>query len=200
MKSKKEATRKLADYPSLFAEIRQPDSDYLLIPRHTSENRRYIPFGFLSKDKIIADSCSFIPDATPYDFGIMSSAMHMTWMRYICGRLEGRYRYSNTIVYNNFPWPEPTGSQKKRIEDKAQAVLEARAKFTTSSLADLYDPNTMPPALLKTHQELDKAVDSTYRKTTFKDERSRIEFLFNLYQQITEPLFPKEKKKRRKEN
>lgn len=197
-KSKKSATRKLADYPSQFAEIRQTDSDYLLIPRHTSENRHYVPFGFFGRDKIVADSCSFVPDATPYHFGIMSSAMHMTWMRYTCGRLKGDYRYSNTLVYNNFPWPEPTGPQKKKIEEKAQTVLDTRTKYPTSSLADLYDPNTMPPALLKAHQELDRAVDAAYRKTPFKNERSRIEYLFNLYQKVIEPLIQPEKKKRKK--
>lgn len=116
-------------------------------------------------------------------------------MRYICGRLKSDYRYSNTLVYNNFPWPEPTpGPQKKKIEEKAQAVLDARAKFPNSSLADLYDPSTMPPALLKAHHELDKAVDTSYRKTSFKDERIRIDFLFDQYQQITAPLISKQKK------
>ncbi len=194
--SKKAATVRLAQFPSLFAEIRQPTSDYLLIPRHTSENRSYIPFGFLDKDNIVADSCSFLPNAEHFHFGVMSSVMHMTWVRYICGRLKGDYRYSNKIVYNNFPWPEPTSPQRKKVEEKAKTVLNARANFPKSSLADLYDPNTMPPALLRAHHALDKVVDSTYRKTPFKNERSRIEFLFNLYQQIKEPLISGKKKRK----
>jgi hypothetical protein len=124
--------------------------------------------------------------------------MHMAWMRHVCGRLKSDYRYSNTLVYNNFPWPEPTGPQRKKIEEAAQAVLDARAKYPNSSLADLYDPNTMPPVLLKAHQELDRAVDAAYRRTPFKDERTRIEFLFELYQKLASPLEAKGKKKGKK--
>ena len=124
--------------------------------------------------------------------------MHMAWLKHTCGRIKGDYRYANTLVYNPFPWPGPTSSQKKKIEEKAQAVLGARTKFPGNSLADLYDPDTMPPALLKAHQELDKAVDKAYCKSNFKNEKERIEFLFDLYQQITEPLIPKEKNKRKR--
>lgn len=127
--------------------------------------------------------------------------MHMDWMRYVCGRLKSDYRYSNTLVYNNFPWPAaPSDAQVKAIEEKAQAVLDARATFPNSTLADLYDPLTMPPALLKAHQALDKAVDAAYRKAAFTSERERIEYLFTLYQQLTAPLvtISESKRKRRK--
>jgi hypothetical protein len=187
--SKKSATVKRAEFPALFAEIRQPKSDYLLIPRHSSENRRYIPIGFFNKDFIVADSCSCIPNATLFDFGVLSSAMHMAWVRSVCGRIKSDYRYSNTIVYNNFPWPQAiTDPQKQAIEDVAQAVLDARAKFPTSSLADLYDPLTMPEALTKVHHKLDAAVDGAYAKRKFTGDSDRVAFLFELYQQITSPL------------
>ena len=187
--SKKSATVKLADFPTLFAEIRQPKSDYLLIPCHSSENRKYIPMGFLNKDFIVANSCSCIPGATLFDFGILSSAMHMAWVRSVCGRIKSDYRYSNTIVYNNFPWPQTlTASQKQAIEDAAQAVLNARTQFPDSSLADLYDPLTMPPELTKAHQKLDTAVDAAYAKRKFSGDSDRVAFLFTLYQQLSSPL------------
>ena len=125
--------------------------------------------------------------------------MHMDWMRYVCGRLKSDYRYSNTLVYNNFPWPQdPTPAQVKEIEERAQAVLNARAQFPASTLADLYDPRTMPPVLLKAHHALDRAVDKTYRREPFDNERQRIEYLFSLYQKLVTPLLPALKKRRRK--
>jgi hypothetical protein len=190
LESKRPVTRELAKVPSLFGFISQPDTNYLLIPRVSSENRRYIPLGFLSCDVIAADSCLTIPNATIYHFGVLTSAMHMEWMRQVCGRLESRYRYSNTLVYNNFPWANPTPAQIKNIEEKAKGVLDARAQFPNSTLADLYDPLTMPPALLKAHQALDKEVDKAYRKEKFNSERERIEYLFTLYQQLDQPLLP----------
>ena len=199
LKSTKAATVKWAQMPGLFTENRQPKTKYILIPRHSSENRKYIPFGFYSKDFIIADSCNSIPNATLYHFGIISCVMHMIWIENVCGKLESRYRYSNDIVYNNYPWPEnPTGKQTKAVEEAAQAVLDARAIFPDSSLADLYDPNTMPPALVKAHQQLDKAVDLCYRPQPFLNETKRIEFLFELYDKYTAGLFVKEKKTRKK--
>jgi hypothetical protein len=196
--SKKKATNKWADFPMLFTEDRQPSSSYLLIPRHSSENRRYIPFGFFSKDNIVADSCLFVGDSTPYHFGVITSEMHMAWMRTVCGRIKSDYRYSANIVYNNYPWPlSPSDKQKKNIEDRAQAVLDAREKFPDATLADLYDPLTMPPALLKAHQALDKAVDAAYSKKKFKTEAERVAFLFDLYQQYT-GLLPKETTKGKK--
>jgi len=195
--STKAATVKLANIPSLFAEIRQPQNDFLIIPRVSSERRKYIPIGLLPKDIIVNDLVSIIPNATRYEFGILSSLIHMTWVKYVCGRLKSDYRYSNDIVYNNFPWPAaPTDKQKEAVERAAQAVLDARAQFPDSSLADLYDPNTMPPALVKAHQQLDKAVDLCYRPQPFANETKRIEFLFELYDTYTAGLFVKEKKKK----
>lgn len=192
--SKAKSTR---DYPynTLFRQVTQPDSDYIIFPSTTSETRKYLPLGFLSKNIIISNASYAIPKATLYHFGVLMSLMHMSWMRYTCGRLKSDYRYSNTIVYNNFPWPEiPTSKQKEAIEKAAQAVLDARASFPNSSLADLYDPNTMPPVLVKAHQALDKAVDLCYRSQPFINETKRIEFLFELYDKYTAGLFVKEKK------
>ncbi len=174
-------------YPSLFRQITQPQQDYILVPRVSSENRKYIPMGFFSKDVIISDSCQAVPGASVYHFGILESEMHMAWVRAVCGRLESRYRYSKDIVYNNFPWPENV-SEKDRIavEAAAQAVLDARKEFPSSTLADLYNPITMPPRLLKAHQNLDKAVDKCYGKKAFASEADRLEFLFEKYKEIIE--------------
>jgi hypothetical protein len=189
----------MADFPYLFAEERQPEKDFLIIPKVSSENRKYIPIAYLSKEHIVSDKTFIIPDTTSYHFGILTSVMHMTWMRYTCGRLESRYSYSNTIVYNNFPWPEnPTDKQKEAVEKAAQAVLDARAQFPDSSLADLYDPNTMPPALVKAHQQLDKAADLCYRPQPFVNETKRIEYLFELYDKYTAGLFVEEGKGKKK--
>lgn len=189
--SKKEATRRLAAVPALFAEMRQPDSDYLLIPRVSSERRIYIPIGYISKDIIVTDAVFTLANATPYTFGMLASLMHMVWTKYVCGRLKSDYRYSNTIVYNNFPWPlNPPAAAKRRVEERAQALLALRHGYLDAgeSYAALYDPNTMPADLLKAHQALDRAVDACYGRATFADERARIEFLFNLYYQRTETL------------
>jgi hypothetical protein len=195
-KSTREATKKLAAFPTLFGEIRQPDTDYILIPRHSSEIRPYIPIGFFNKGFIASDSCLFIADASFYHFGIMTSQMHTVWVKNICGRIKSDYRYSNELVYNNFPWAEnPSEKQINAVEEAAQKVLDIRAKFPESSLADLYDPNTMPPELVKAHQALDKAVDLCYRPQPFINETKRIEFLFELYDKYTSGIFVKEKKK-----
>lgn len=187
--SDREATRKLAAMPSLFGEIRQPETGhYLLIPRVSSERRRYIPIGFLDVSVIASDSTLIVPNATLYEFGILTSQMHMAWMRTVCGRLKSDYRYSAQIVYNNFPWPEASESQKESIAQKAQAVLDARNKFPESSLADLYDPDTMPSVLVKAHAVLDSAVDKLYRKTAFSDDAARTAHLFELYLKKTEGL------------
>jgi hypothetical protein len=185
--SKAASTR---NYPfhNLFRQVTQPKVDYILVPRTTSENRQYIPMGFFNKNSIVSDTCQAIPNATPYHFGILTSAMHMAWVSATCGRLEGRYRYSKDIVYNNFPWPDVSEKQQADIAAKAQAVLDARKEFPQSSLADLYDPNTMPPSLRKAHDALDRAVDKAYRASGFKNERERVEFLFNRYLELTEPL------------
>ncbi len=188
-KSPRKATRKLADYPALFGEIRQPKSKYILIPRHSSENRKYIPLSYFDPKVIVADSCLSIANTTMYHFGVLSSAIHMAWVRQVCGRLESRYRYSNELVYNNFPWPEsPTDKQKALVEAKAQMLLDVRETFSSTSLAALYDPETMPGKLAKAHAELDRAVDACYRAKPFESDRERVEFLFALYEKLTAPL------------
>ena len=199
LKSSKIPTRETAKTPTLFAEIRQPDNDFIIIPRTTSENRKYIPFAYFSKDYIVNDSCIALPKATIYHFGIISSEMHMVWTKYTCGKLEGRLRYSNTIVYNNYPWPEnPTAKNIEQVEEKAQNVLDVRKEFPDSSLADLYDPISMPLKLVKAHQELDKAVDLCYSNYAFTTELSRLGFLFFLYKKYTSPLLESGKKRRKK--
>lgn len=192
--SSKEATRKFADYPMRFMEIRQPETDYLLIPRVSSENRKYIPIGYISKDVISTDANMILPNATLYHFGVLTSNVHMAWMRAVCGRLEMRYRYSNTIVYNNFPWCSPTDEQKAKIEKTAQGILDARALYPDCSLADLYDELTMPPELRKAHQENDKAVMEAYGfrikdeqtgKFRWLTESETVARLMQMYQELT---------------
>ena len=199
LKSKKQQTVRIAEIPYLFGQIRQPNSDYVLIPRHSSENRRYIPFAFISKDFIVADSCNAVPNATLYHFGVLTSIMHNAWMRQVCGRLESRYRYSNNLVYNNFPFPRiATEKQIEKVERTAQSILDARLKFHGATLADLYDPLTMPKELLDAHRANDEAVDACYGKQRFKNELERLEFLFDLYRKYTEPLAIIEEKETRK--
>lgn len=189
-------TREMAKTPWLFRETDNFDS-FVAIPEVSSERRTYIPIGFLDKETIPSNKLQILPNGTIWHFGILTSSMHMAWTKYTCGRLESRYQYSAGIVYNNFPWPEnSTDKQKEAVEKAAQAVLDARAQFPGSSLADLYDPNTMPPVLLKAHQALDKAVDMCYRSQPFPNETKRIEFLFELYDKYTAGLFVKEKKKK----
>ncbi len=194
----REATRLLADTPTLFGEIRQPETDYILIPRHSSERRRFVPIGFMSKDVIAGDSNLIIPNATLYEFGVITSSMHMTWMRYVCGRIKSDYRYSNSIVYNNFPWPETTDKQREDIEVAAQAILDTRALFPDLCLADLYDPDLMPPGLVKAHAKLDRLVEKVYGKS-FESDAKRVAFLFERYKQLTADLFSETNgRKRRK--
>ncbi len=197
--SSRTQTKRMAAFPYLFSEERQPTSDFLLIPKVSSENRTYIPIGYMTKDDIITDKNFFVPKASSYHFGVLTSLMHMTWMRYVCGRLKSDYSYSNTIVYNNFPWPQDLPKQKiQGVAKLAQQVLKVRERYPKSSLADLYDPLTMPADLIKAHQDLDKFVDTCYRAQPFDTEMQRIEFLFDLYKQYTQPLFGSEKKKRGK--
>lgn len=201
LNSKKDATRKLANTPSLFAEIKDIGKNYLLIPLTSSERRKYIPLGFLNDDYIPTNSCSIIPHATLYEFGVLTSIMHMTWMKYVCGRLKSDYRYSNKIVYNNFPWPmKPTIKQKEKVKEKAQQILNVRAEYPKCSLAILYNPETMPPDLVKAHTELDKAVDACYGKKSFASDAERMEFLFDLYEQYTAPLSPENEAKKNVKN
>jgi len=196
--SSREATRKLAVFPTLFGENRQPNTDFILIPLHSSENRKYIPLGFFDKSYIANNSTSVVSNATLYHFGVLTSEIHMVWVKYTCGRIKSDFRYSNEVVYNNYPFPlNPTDAQKKKVEDAAQAVLDTRAKYPGSSLADLYDPVTMPPDLVKAHQVLDKAVDLCYRAQPFASELARIEYLFGLYEQYTAPMFSSSTKKKK---
>lgn len=183
--STKEATQRDSNKPALFAEIRQPQSGhYLALPRVSSENRQYIPIGYLPHTHIAGDKLQTIPGASLYEFGIVTSAMHMAWMRVTSGRLESRYQYSAKLTYNTFPWPlNPDQKRRQTVEIAAQQILDARARYPESSLADLYDPRSMPSELAKAHQSLDKAVDAAYGKTTFKTEADRVAFLFELYQQ-----------------
>ncbi|MES2734067.1 MAG: DNA methyltransferase, partial [Bacteroidota bacterium] len=195
MGSKSEPTRKLSQTPTRFHVENMPLSNYLIIPEVSSERRKYIPMGFQSPDVLSSNLVKIVPNATLFHFGILTSEIHMCWVKYTCGRLKSDFRYSKDIVYNNFPWPEnPTEKQVQAVEAAAQNVLDVRAQFPESSLADLYDPNTMPPVLVKAHQALDKAVELCYRPQAFVNETKRIEFLFELYDKYTAGLFVKQKK------
>lgn len=196
--STRKETRELANRPSQFAFVSHNESEYIIIPSVSSERRKYIPIGFMPSNIIASNLCLIIPNAKLFHFGLLTSEMHMTWVRNLCGRLKSDYRYSNSIVYNNYPWPEnPSEKQIKTIEEKAQNVLDVRASFPNSSLADLYNPLTMPPALVKAHNELDKAVDAAYSKQAFTSEAKRMEFLFELYEKYVGGLFGKEKKSKK---
>ena len=187
LESTKEATRKYANYPTRFMEVRQPNTDYILIPRHTSENRRYIPFGFIDPSVICGDANIMMPDATMYHFGVLTSNVHMAWIRAVCGRIKSDYRYSNDVVYNNFPWPNPTEAQRQKIEQTAQGILDARALYPDCSLADLYDEATMPPELRTAHQRNDRAVMEAYGFWgKLNSESACVAELMKLYQQLTE--------------
>jgi hypothetical protein len=187
-------TQSYAKTPSLFRDKNNPEH-FIAIPRVSSENRPYIPIGFFDKEYIAGDTCMAIMDGTLFHFGFLSSQMHMSWVKCTCGRLKSDFRYSKDIVYNNYPWPQnPNEKQVKMVEAAAQNVLDARSQFSDATLADLYDPNTMPPVLVKAHQALDKAVDLCYRPQPFVNETKRIEFLFELYDKYTSGLFGKGKK------
>lgn len=188
LSSSKAQTGKQADIPTLFTEIRQPRGNYIVIPKVSSENRKYIPLGFLSPDIICNNTIKFIPDASIYHFGILCSNVHNSWMRSVAGRMKSDYQYSNTIVYNNFPWPNPTEQQKAKIEQTAQSILDARALYPDCSLADLYDDLTMPPELRKAHQANDRAVMDAYGFTkgtaARTSESACVAELMKLYQQL----------------
>lgn len=193
--SKRPQTQELARTPTLFGEIRQPSTPYLFIPKVSSERRTYIPIGFLPPEIIASGSALVVADATEYHFSILSSAMHNAWMRSVAGRMKSDFQYSNNIVYNNFPWPvTENAKQRSAVQLAAKAVLAAREPFLppkgTSTLADLYDPLTTPPALAKAHSVLDRAVDRCYRSEPFRSDRERVEHLFALYERLTAPLLP----------
>jgi hypothetical protein len=228
--SKSSPTQKLADTPTRFHVENMPTGPYLVLPEVSSERRLFIPIGFEPPETFASNLVKIAPNATLFHFGILTSTMHNAWVRAVCGRLKSDYRYSASIVYNNFPWPQtpsssplsggaqsgsspvhtpltrgdggvgrPGGVRLAAIETAAQAILDARAQFPGATLADLYDPLTMPPALLKAHQALDKAVDAAYGKTGFKSEAERVAFLFERYQQLTSllPAVSSTRKKRR---
>ena len=179
------ATRRLADTPHLFRETNNPET-YIIVPSVSSERRRYVPMGFLTADTIPTNLVLIIPDASLYHFGVLTSNVHMAWMRAVCGRLKSDYRYSKDIVYNNFPWPNPTDEQKAKIEQTAQAILDARALYPDSSLADLYDELTMPVELRRAHQDNDRAVMQAYGfPVKSMTESQCVAELFKLYQELT---------------
>lgn len=197
--SHRETTVKLADFPMLFGENRQPMTQYLLIPKVSSEARRYLPIGFCEPNVVASGSCLVVKMATLYYFGVLTSAMHMGWMRFTAGRMKSDYQYSAGIVYNNFPWPQSlTDKQKQAIEDAAQVILDVRSKYPDTSLADLYSQLTMPLELVKAHHKLDAVVDTAYSKRKFSGDADRVAFLFGLYQQLVGPLEAKKKRYQKK--
>ena len=184
-KSPDAGRQKLADTPTLFRETNNPEN-YIAVPKVSSERRRYVPMGFLHADTIPTDLLFIIPSATLYHFGILESNVHMAWMRAVCGRLKSDYRYSKDIVYNNFPWPSPTAEQRAKIEQSAQAILDARALYPDSSLADLYDPTLMPKELLQAHRQNDRAVMAAYGFPTKMTESECVAELFKMYSEMAE--------------
>ena len=189
LKSTRAATKALASTPGLFGEIRQPSGKYLLVPRHTGESRRYIPLGFMDPKAICGDANLMVPAATHYEFGVMSSLMHMAWVAGVCGRLESRFRYSATIVYNNFPWPtDVSPKQRLAIETAAKEVIAVRKKHSKTTLADLYDPLTTPKDLTAAHEALDKAVDAAYMRKVFSSDAERVAFLLRRYRDLNDSL------------
>ena len=182
-------TRKFAETPTLFCQIAQPDSDYIAVPETSSERRKYIPIGFLGKNVIASNLLFLIPNASLYHFGILTSNVHNAWMRTVCGRLKSDYRYAKDIVYNNFPWPSPTAEQKAKIEQTAQEILNARALYPDSSLADLYDELTMPVELRRAHQHNDKAVMQAYGFWgKLNTESECVAELMKMYQNLTKKI------------
>ncbi len=179
-------TVKLADKPTRFHVENMPEGTYILLPKVSSERRRYIPMGFMTPDTLCSDLVFIIPNSTLYHFGVLTSNVHMAWMRAVCGRLKSDYRYSKDVVYNNFPWPTPTDAQKAKIEQTAQAILDARALYPDASLADLYDETTMPPELRKAHQQNDKAVMVAYGFWgKLNSEPACVAELMRMYQKLT---------------
>jgi hypothetical protein len=186
--SPRKSTYAISDKPQQFGITVIPDKPFLVIPQVSSERRNYAPIGWLKPPIIPSEKLRLIKNATLWDFGILTSTMHMAWMRAITGRMKSDYMYSVGVVYNTYPWPEATPAQRAKIETLAQAVLDARAAHSTSSLADLYDPDTMPGNLRKAHTALDLAVDRLYRPAPFASDRDRVEHLFGRYEALVNPL------------
>ena len=200
LESKSPPTQALAQTPTQYHVTVLPETPFLAIPKVSSEKREYLPIAYLEPPTIPSDLVFVFPGASYWYFALLTSRIHMAWMRSVGGKLESRYRYSINIVYNNFPLPTLTDADKEKIGTLAQRVLEARAAFPDSSLADLYDSLTMPPVLRKAHQSLDAAVDKFYRPNGFTDDRERVEHLLALYETLSEPLLSglHTKQKRRK--
>ena len=185
--SKSAGTRKLADTPTRFHVENMPSGTYVVIPEVSSERRKYVPMGFMTPDILCSNLVKIVPNATLYHFGVLTSNVHMAWMRAVCGRLKSDYRYSKDIVYNNFPWPTPTDEQKVKIEQTAQAILDARALYPDSSLADLYDEVTMPKELRRAHQQNDRTIWEAYGKAwDIKSESGCVAELMRMYQRLAE--------------
>ena len=189
LESKSAGTRKLANTPTRFHVENMPKSTYVVIPEVSSERRKYVPMGFMTPDILCSNLVKIVPNATLFHFGVLTSNVHMAWMRAVCGRLKSDYRYSKDIVYNNFPWPTPTDAQRAKIEQTAQAILDARALYPDSSLADLYDEITMPPELRRAHQQNDKAVMQAYGFWgKLNSESACVAELMKMYQKLTESM------------
>ena len=186
--SKSPPTRKLAETPTLYHVNVIPDAPFLVVPKVSSERRNYIPIAWLEPPTIPSDLVFVLSDATKPLFALLTSAMHMAWMRYFGGRLKSDYRYSIGVVYNTFPLPTVSEKDLERLTPHTDAVLAARANHPNATLADLYDPDSMPPDLRRAHSALDRAVDRLYRRARFASERERVEHLFALYEQLQAPL------------
>ena len=187
LKSNRVSTIKAASYPAKFGLTTIPNTDYIVIPKVSSENRRYIPIGFMTPDILCSDLLFLLPDATKYHFGVLTSNVHMAWMRTVCGRLKSDYRYSKDIVYNNFPWPSPTEAQKARIEETAQAILDARKLYPEASFADMYGEHMyLFPEVMTAHQRNDRAVWEAYGKAwPITSESDCVAALMKMYQELT---------------
>ena len=196
-RSNKAKTRELASTPTRFEVTTVPDRAFLAIPEVSSERRDYVPIGWLMPPTIPSNLIHTLLDADLWDFGRITSRMHMAWLRNIGGRLKSDYRYSIGIVYNSFPWPDADEARRANVRSLAQAVLDARAAHPESTLADLYDPNTMPPDLRRAHRALDAAVDKLYRKEPFASDRERVEHLFMLYERLAAPVLAASTRARR---
>ena len=184
--SKRASTLKLAATPTRFQTENMPKGDYIVIPEVSSQRRKYVPMGYMNDSVLCSNKVRLMPNASLYHFGILESNVHMAWMRAVCGRLKSDYDYSIKIVYNNFPWPTPTDAQKAKIEQTAQAILDARALYPDCSLADLYDEVTMPPELRKAHQQNDKAVMQAYGFWgKLNTETKCVAELMKMYQELT---------------
>ena len=188
LSSKAKTTKGYAKVPQLFAQITQPDTDFLIVPSVSSERRRYVPIGFATSETVASNAVQIVPNATLYHFGVLTSNVHMAWMRAVCGRLKSDYRYSKEIVYNNFPWPAPTDEQRAKIEQTAQAILDARTLYPDCSLAEMYgDKMYLFPELLKAHQQNDKAVMQAYGFWgKLNTESACVAELMKMYQKLTE--------------